>query len=74
MNDFPQRLRALRKGAGVMSKDMAAFLGLTPRNYQRYETGDVDPPTSATVALADYFGVSIDYLTGRSDDPKGGIP
>jgi transcriptional regulator with XRE-family HTH domain len=52
-----------------MSKQMAEFLNIVPRNYQRYETGDVDPPTSKTIALADYFNVSLDYLVGRSDDP-----
>jgi hypothetical protein len=53
-----------------MSKTMAELLCITPRNYQRYESGEVDPPTSKTIFLADYFNVSLDYLVGRSDDPK----
>jgi transcriptional regulator with XRE-family HTH domain len=39
------------------------------RNYQRYEKGEVDPPSSKLVVLANYFGVSTDYLLGRTDTP-----
>lgn len=65
-----QRLKELRTGKKITLKQMAEILGITQRNYQRYETGEVDPPTSKTIALADYFDVSLDYLVGRSDDPK----
>ena len=53
-----------------MAKTMAELLRITPRNYQRYERGEVDPPTSKTVFLADFFKVSTDYLLGLSDNPK----
>ena len=49
---------------------MAEMLEITPRNYLRYEKGEVDPPTSKTMFLADFFGVSIDYLVGRTDKPE----
>lgn len=52
-----------------MAKTMAELLKITPRNYQRYENGEVDPPTSKTVFLADYFDVSLDYLVGRTNNP-----
>lgn len=65
MATFAERLRTLRLEKQIMSKQMAEFLNITPRNYQRYETGEVDPPTSKTIALANYFNVSLDYLTGR---------
>jgi len=64
---FAQRLRELRLDKKVMVKTMAELLNITPRNYQRYETGEVDPPTSKTILLAEYFNVSLDYLTGRSE-------
>lgn len=70
MSTFSKRLRTLRLNKNIMSKTVAEFLEITPRNYQRYETGEVDPPTSKTVKLADCFDVSLDYLVGRSDDPK----
>lgn len=69
MTTFAERLKTLRTNKKVMSKTMAELLKITPRNYQRYENGEVDPPTSKTVFLADYFDISLDYLVGRSDDP-----
>lgn len=69
MSEFPQRLRSLRQQKKLLSKNMAALLSITPRNYQRYENGEVDPPTSKTVFLAEYFNVSLDYLVGRTDNP-----
>lgn len=64
------RLKELRISKGLTLKTMAEHLNMVQRNYQRYENGDVDPPLSKALALADYFDVSIDYLVGRSDDPK----
>ncbi len=69
MSDIHNRIKELRINNNIMSKTMAELLNITPRNYQRYENGEVDPPTSKTVFLADYFNVSLDYLVGRSDDP-----
>ena len=63
------RLKELRLAKSMTSKAMADMLGMVQRNYQRYETGEVDPPLSKAIALADYFNVSLDYLVGRSDDP-----
>jgi transcriptional regulator with XRE-family HTH domain len=64
------RLKTLRKAKGVYQKDVAEMLGVLERQYRIYEAGNVDPPTSKTIMLADYFDVSVDYLVGRSDDPK----
>lgn len=65
-----KRLKELRIKKGTMAKEIAEFLNITYRQYQRYENGTADPPTSKTALLADYFNVSIDYLVGRSDDPE----
>ena len=64
---FHTRLRELRLERNLTAKTMAEFLGMVYRNYQRYETGEVDPPLSKAIALADFFDVSLDYLVGRSD-------
>ena len=69
MSAFADRLRNLRQKKNIMSKTMAELLNITPRNYQRYETGEVDPPTSKLIKLADYFDVSTDYLLGRTNNP-----
>ena len=69
MSELPIRIKKLRQQKNIMSKTMAELLNITPRNYQRYENGEVDPPTSKTILIADCFDVSLDYLVGRSDDP-----
>ena len=71
MTIFGERLKELRKAKKLKQSDIAGFLGITTRNYQDYEYGKVDPPTSKTIMLADYFDVSIDYLVGKSDVLKG---
>ena len=62
---FAIRLKALRKEKGLKQSDMGALLGCTIRNYQRLEYGEINVPATTLIALADYFGVSADYLLGR---------
>ena len=47
---------------------MAALLGCTVSNYQKMEYGQVNIPITTLMALADYFGVTTDYLLGRSEE------
>lgn len=63
------RLRQLRKDKGIYQKDLAALLNITLRAYQLYESNDGYPSVPSLLALADYFNVSLDYLTGRTDCP-----
>lgn len=70
MRLFPNRLRDLRKSKKVFQKEIAALLDISDRQYRDYEAGKVDPPTSKTIALADYFNVSLDFLVGRTDNPE----
>ena len=65
MANFADRLKELRKSKGVTQRQMADLLGIAERNYQRYETGVVDPTASNATKLADFFEVSVDYLIGR---------
>ncbi len=66
---FQTRLRELRTNKNITAKSMAEHLGMTYRNYQRYENGSIDPTLSSLILLADFFDVSLDYLVGRSDKP-----
>ena len=68
MEIFAQRLRELRNSRRVYQKEMAEYLGITVRGYQCYEAGQTYPDVKGLIALADYFGVSTDYLLGRSDE------
>ena len=64
------RLVELKNSKGCLQKDIAKFSGMSLRTYQRYEKGQVQPTLPVLIALANFFDVSIDYLVGRSDDPK----
>lgn len=63
------RLKLLRKDNKLTQSFMADFLDITSRHYQDIEYGKVDLPLSKAIKLADYFNVSLDYLTGRTDEP-----
>ncbi len=63
-----ERLHQLRKEKNLYQKDLADFLGMTLRNYQRIDAGRVDVPASTLCKLADYFEVSVDYLLGRTEN------
>ena len=67
MNEFPERLRKLREERKPI-KSMAVvseLCGLEKGTVSRYERGERTPTVDALIALADYYGVSLDYLTGR---------
>ena len=60
-----QRLRDLREDANKAQKEIAAILDIDQRTYSNYETGKREIPVHHLIALADYYGVSIDYIVGR---------
>lgn len=62
-----QRLKPLRNSKGLTQKEMAALLGCTDRHYQKIEYGEVNLPSTTLIFLADYFGVTTDYLLGRRE-------
>ncbi|MGN0990008.1 MAG: LexA family protein [Candidatus Ventricola sp.] len=66
------RLRDLRQSQGLSQKVIADYLGCSTVVYSRYETGSREPSMDTLTRLADYFNVSIDYLTGKSDIPRNG--
>ena len=63
---FQERLRALRKERGETQLQVATALGIADRHYQRFEAGTNLPSFENLCALADHFGVSMDYLAGRT--------
>lgn len=66
---FQERLRLLRSEKGVSQKQVAESLGITETGYQNYEVGRRKPTFDILPAIADFFGVSTDYLFGRTDNP-----
>ena len=63
-----ERLKPLRREKGKTQKEMADFLDVTERHYQRMEYGYINVPSLTLMRLADYFQVSADYLLGRKDE------
>ena len=66
---FNLRLKDLRKNQKITQKQLATDIGLSERNYQSLEYGNIKPSYDTLLKLADYFKISLDYLVGRSDDP-----
>lgn len=70
MSIFANRLKECRRNINKTQRQVALELGITDRGYQNYETGNYEPKMGTLTKFADYFDVSLDYLTGRSDNPK----
>lgn len=68
--NFNERLKEIRIINKITQKQLSIDLGLSERGIQSYELGERKPGLDALIALADYFNVSLDYLTGRTDNPE----
>jgi transcriptional regulator with XRE-family HTH domain len=64
---LPERLKILRKEKGFTQRQIADDLSIDQSNYAGYESGRRVPPPDKLAKLANLFGVSVDYLLGRSD-------
>lgn len=62
-----KRLKQLRKEAKETQVQVAAAIGIAEQYYQKLEYGENLPGIENAWKLADHFGVSVDYLIGRSD-------
>ena len=61
-----ENIRSLRIDNGLTQKQVAQILGISQNTYSQYEVGVLNYPVDAIVKLADYYGVSTDYLLGRT--------
>ena len=66
-NKFKVRLRDLREEKGVGQVELAQALGVSKGIISLWENGLREPKMSALIAMAEYFGISIDYLVGLKD-------
>ena len=64
--DLKKEIDKLRKEKNATKEDLAAHLGITVRAYRYYEEGKRYPDFQGLIALADYFGVTLDDLVGRT--------
>lgn len=66
MSTFGEILRTLRKERKISSDQLGEALGVSGEAVRMWERGTRSPRKMAQMALCDYFGVSMDYLNGRS--------
>ena len=68
---FGARLRELRQNKGMTQAELAKALALGESTISFYEADKREPDYQTLKAVADFFGVTTDYLLGRTDDPRG---
>lgn len=64
---FAERLKHLRIEASLTQRELAKAINTNQANIGFYEQGKRNPKQEILEKLAEYFNVSIDYLTGKSD-------
>ena len=64
------RIKELREQKGITQLKMAMDLNMNQNTISRYESGVHQADYTTLIAIADYFGVSIDYILMRTDNPK----
>ena len=62
-----ERLRALRMERGISQQNLADFCHVSQQSIHKYENGLAEPDIEMLIRLADYFGTTIDYLVGRTN-------
>lgn len=63
------RLKELRKEKNLTQQELADYMQVTRRGYQKWENGESQIKTEKAEKLADFFGVNTAYLLGYSDFP-----
>lgn len=64
------RLKELRDKESISQKKLGEILNMSQQAIAKWETGAASPDPVMLIKIADYFGVSIDYLVGRTDNPN----
>ena len=67
---YYKRIRDLREDRDLTQTDMGKVLSCSQRVYSNYERGDIDIPTTTLIKIPDFHNVSVDFLLGRTDNPK----
>ena len=62
-----ENIRSLRIDSGYTQQQIADYLNIKQNTYSQYEVGTLHYPVDTLMKLADFYGVSVDYLLGRTD-------
>ncbi|MBR3844008.1 MAG: helix-turn-helix transcriptional regulator [Clostridia bacterium] len=65
-----KNLRGIREDNDIKQKDIAAYLNVSQNTYSQYETGVISLTADVLIKLSDYYGVSIDFLLDRTNNPN----
>ena len=68
MTDFGKRLKTLRKSVDITQEQLADALGISYQAVSKWETGSGLPDISLLPGIAEFFGVSTDWLLGIKTD------
>ena len=68
---FSETMSALRKARGASQRTAAAELGISQALLSHYENGARELGLEFVCRACDYYGVTADYLLGRTDEPEG---
>lgn len=68
---YYQRIRDLREDADLLQKQVCGIVDCNQQQYHLYESGKREIPFHCAVKLADFYGVSLDYIAGRTHNKKG---
>lgn len=63
-----KHIKDLREDNDIKQKDIAKILNVSQNTYSQYETGVISLTADVLIKLADYYGVSVDYLLDRTND------
>ena len=63
-----QRIRDLREDHDKKQIELANYLEIKQSTYSDYESGKINIPIDMLIKIADFYGVTLDYLVGRSDE------
>ena len=65
------RIRDLREDSDKTQQEIAEYLGTSSQHYGKYELGHAEIPFERAIALAKFYGVSLDYIAGLTNSKKG---
>ena len=65
-----KNLKSIREDNDIKQKDIAKYLCVSQNTYSQYETGVISLTAEVLIKLSDYYGVSIDYLLDRTNNPN----
>ncbi len=68
MATLSERIKSIRKGAGLTQQEFGEIFGVAKNTVCQYESGRSAPNDDLKIAMANHFNVSMDYLMGKTDN------